>query len=76
MEPERWKQIDQLLEHALETPPEDRSAFLDAACDGDPTLRRAVEKLLRANERAGDFLGASALEVVAKEVATDPTGLR
>jgi len=74
MEPERWKQIDQLLEQALEAPPEDRSAFLDAACGEDPTLRKAVEKLLRANQLAGDFLGVSALEMVAKEVATEPTG--
>ena len=27
MEPERWKQIDWLLEHALEVPPEDRKGL-------------------------------------------------
>ena len=44
MEPERWKQIDQLLEQALEAPPEKRSAFLDATCEGDATLRGAAGK--------------------------------
>ena len=60
MEPERWQQIDQLLEQALEASPEERSAFLDATCRRRPDLRRAVEKLLRAHERAGGFLGVSA----------------
>jgi hypothetical protein len=40
MEPERWQQIDRLLEQALEVPPEERAAFLDATCDANPTLRR------------------------------------
>jgi serine/threonine protein kinase/formylglycine-generating enzyme required for sulfatase activity len=72
MELERWQQIDQLLGQALETPPQGRAAFLDATCEGDPTLRGAVEKLLDAYERAGRFLEASALEVTAREGAPDP----
>ncbi len=49
MEPERWKQIDQLLEQALEAPPEKRSAFLDATCEGDAdTARRAGKAAARA----------------------------
>src|SRR5262245_1897359 len=35
----------------------DRDAYLDRACAGDPGLRERVEALLRAYERAGDFLG-------------------
>ena len=74
MEPDRWKQIDQLLEQALEAPPEKRSAFLDATCEGDVTLRGAPEKLLRAHEGAGSFFGSSPLEMVAKQMATEPIG--
>src|SRR5215831_3952198 len=33
-----------------------RSAFLDSACNGDKTLRAKVERLLRAESRAGNFL--------------------
>ena len=36
--------------------PEARAAFLDAACGTDTTLRRRVEALLHAAERAGNFL--------------------
>ena len=55
MEPERWKQIDQLLEQALEAPPEKRSAFLDATCEGYAALRGGLEKLLHAHELAGSL---------------------
>ncbi len=33
-----------------------RVAFLDEACAGDPALRAEVEQLLKAHEEAGDFL--------------------
>ena len=46
MTPEQWKQIDQLLDEALEGSPSERSAFLDEACAGDGDLRREVESLL------------------------------
>jgi serine/threonine protein kinase/tetratricopeptide (TPR) repeat protein len=44
------------LEALQKDRPEDRAAFLDQACAGDPALRHSVEQLLRAHERAGDFL--------------------
>jgi serine/threonine protein kinase len=36
--------------------PGERQAFLDAACAGDPSMRAAVEELLRADSDAGSFL--------------------
>ena len=36
---------------------DERQAYLDLACAGDPALRQRVEALLRAHERAGGFLG-------------------
>src|SRR2546429_1378684 len=36
--------------------PQERAAFLDAACAGDAALRRRVETLLASDERAGSFL--------------------
>jgi hypothetical protein len=42
---------------ALQQPaPEQRQAFLEAACYGQPELRRQVELLLRLHEGAGSFL--------------------
>jgi len=60
MKPERWKQVDELLERALEREPERRGAFLDQACAGDEELRREVESLLTAHEQAGSLLSAPA----------------
>ena len=60
MRPERWKQIDQLLEATFERPPEGRSAFLDVACAGDEALRREVESLLSADSRASRFIESPA----------------
>ncbi len=34
----------------------ERAAYLEAACTGDPELRRRVEALLRAHEQSGDLL--------------------
>jgi hypothetical protein len=42
---------------ALKRPsPDERAAFLDRACGGDDELRRSVELLLRAHDKAGGFL--------------------
>ena len=56
MKPERWQQIDQILEAALERERNEWAAFLDLACAGDEELRREVESLLRAHEQAGSFI--------------------
>src|SRR5262245_16728212 len=41
--------------------PQERAAYLDEACAGDPDLRRRVEKMLAAQARAGTFLEQPAL---------------
>jgi len=46
MTPERWQQIRDVLEEALELAPEQRSAFLQRNCSSDPSLRQEVETLL------------------------------
>jgi tetratricopeptide (TPR) repeat protein len=42
-----------LFHEALAKPPDERAAFLDAACAGQPQLRAAVEALLAAHEASG-----------------------
>jgi hypothetical protein len=73
MEPERWKQIDQLLEAALDRTPGQRAAFLNQACAGDDALRRKVESLLSSDEQARSFIESPAFEVAAKLLADDQT---
>ena len=50
------QQAYELFEAALAHEGEEREAFLDTACRGDPALRRAVEALLVADSEAGGFL--------------------
>jgi tetratricopeptide (TPR) repeat protein len=50
MTPERWQQIRDVLEKALELAPSERSAFLKRACSSDPTLRQEVETLLASSD--------------------------
>lgn len=47
----RWQKIRTTVEAALALASESRSAFVDAACEGDAALRTEVEAQLRACER-------------------------
>ena len=49
---ERWREIQQAVDGALDLPPEARAAYLDAACGADAELRASVDRLLAACERA------------------------
>src|SRR5579862_2194437 len=53
--------VEQLFGAALDRRPEDRCAYLDQVCAGEPELRKRVEELLLANEQAGSFLERSPL---------------
>ena len=46
MDSERHKRVSGLVNDALDLPPEEREAFLVRECDGDPGLRREVDRLL------------------------------
>jgi serine/threonine protein kinase/tetratricopeptide (TPR) repeat protein len=56
MRPERWEQIDNLLQSALARVPRERSAFLAQACADDELLRREVESLIASHEDRSNFL--------------------
>lgn len=69
MDPERWKQVDDVLLSALGLPPEERDAFLRYACASDEALEREVRALLKSNDQAGRFLENPAIAVAAKALA-------
>lgn len=56
MKPDRWKQIERIYYDAIECAPENRSAFLDEACQDDLDLRREVESLISSSQKAEDFI--------------------
>ena len=53
---------------------DERQAYLDRACAGDPALRQRVEALLRAHDRAGGFLGRSGPAETAGDAPSEGTG--
>jgi tetratricopeptide (TPR) repeat protein/predicted Ser/Thr protein kinase len=71
MDLDRWKQIDHLLQAALERPSKDRDAFVRSACAGDEALEREVRSLLRAQHQAGSFLESPAIEAAALAIAQE-----
>jgi serine/threonine protein kinase len=58
--PERWAQIRQIFDGALERSEVDRAAYLRVVCARDDELRREVESLLASHDSAGDFLNKPA----------------
>jgi len=66
MTPERWRLVEDVLNAALSCEPEQRDAVVAAACAGDEALRREVESLLAAHDRASrdDFLERPAAEAL------------
>jgi eukaryotic-like serine/threonine-protein kinase len=64
MTPERWQQIRDVLERALELAAGERSTYLNQACASDPSLRQEVETLLASSpDVRSSFLESSALRV-------------
>ncbi|MDX2034863.1 MAG: serine/threonine-protein kinase [Blastocatellia bacterium] len=70
MTPERWQQVDQLLEQTLERPEEERAGFLAAASGDDEELRREVESLLGFHQRAEGFIETPPAEMAANWLAS------
>ena len=66
MDPQRWKQLDNLLHAALERPPEERDAFLREACAGNERLEREAHSLLTMEQEAEGFLERPAIEMAAQ----------
>jgi eukaryotic-like serine/threonine-protein kinase len=74
LSPELYRRINALVDAALELPADRRPIFLDKNCAEDLELRTQVEHLLAAHESDSDLLEASALELIAKDLATLPIG--
>ncbi|HXH50945.1 MAG TPA: serine/threonine-protein kinase, partial [Terriglobia bacterium] len=73
MDPERWKQVDELLQQALERPADEREEFLRRACGGDEALEREIRSLLASHQEAGSFLENPAADAARQILATEPS---
>ncbi|HEX4901156.1 MAG TPA: serine/threonine-protein kinase, partial [Pyrinomonadaceae bacterium] len=75
MTPERWQEIKQLFNAALEHEPAGRLAFLAQASGNDESLRQEVASLLESLEQATDFIETPASDLAAELLARGQTGL-
>jgi TolB-like protein/Flp pilus assembly protein TadD/tRNA A-37 threonylcarbamoyl transferase component Bud32 len=72
MTPERWKQIEEVFQAALDLPEAERRGFVAGACAGDDTLREQVAALIAQHDEAGDFIEAPAFAAADLHPAVDP----
>ena len=56
MTPERWKQVEEVFQTALDLQSDERRRYIEIACAGDPGLREQVVSLVSQYEAAGDFI--------------------
>jgi serine/threonine protein kinase len=70
MTPERFRQVRNLFEAALEKQPAEREVFVDEAAQSDQDLRAEVERMLDAHQRTVTFLDGSV--AAPTELRTDP----
>ncbi len=68
---ERWRKVQSLYHAAHERRPEERLAFLTAACSGDDALRQEVESLLDDESKAQNWLSTPAVQLAAQMVTGD-----
>ena len=70
---ERFRQIDQLFDAALDRPPHERDAFIAESCGADRALRDRLQALVAAHDRSSDFMRSPAVEL-APELLEDAPG--
>jgi len=75
MQADRWQRIESLFHAALELAPEKRAAFLQETCGDDEGLRADMERLTADDSAARAFMQSRALEVAAKKLAQDESGI-
>ncbi len=72
MSPERWQQVKEIFDSALQYEPAERARFVSEACGEDVALRREVESLIASHEKDGSFIDSPAYEAAAGLLASDP----
>src|SRR5258707_11702822 len=71
MTPERWQQVEEVLQAALECAPGERAAFLEQSCAGDPQLQAEASSLVFAHDAAVDFIEEPAMAQDARVILGD-----
>jgi serine/threonine protein kinase/Tfp pilus assembly protein PilF len=61
-----WENLKEIFHSAVMLPTNERAAYLDEACNGDLSLRRRVEELLRSHEETRNFVDTPAYQAAAE----------
>src|SRR6266705_777238 len=61
-----WENLKDIFHAAVALAPNERAAYLDQACNGDLSLRRAVESLIKSHEETGNFVDTPAYQAAAE----------
>ncbi|MFY9741940.1 MAG: serine/threonine-protein kinase [Candidatus Sulfotelmatobacter sp.] len=69
----RWSRIEELYHRALDLDEGPRAEFLEHACGEDNELFHEVESLLAQEKKAARFMESSAVEVLARHIASEPS---
>lgn len=64
MTPDRWRQVREIFDQAIERGREHQASLLDELCAADPVVRHEVEQLLLAHQETGRFVDGSASKLV------------
>jgi len=63
MKPPDWDRLQDIYHEALAKPESERSAFVAAACAGNPDLLQQINSLLKANDLSDDILKVPVFEI-------------
>jgi eukaryotic-like serine/threonine-protein kinase len=74
MNAQRWQQVNDLFDSAVQRAPEERAAFLNEACRGDESLCREVKSLLASHKRTKNFIESPAFETAPELLIGDGAG--
>ena len=73
MTPERWRQVENIFQTALDLPPDRRESYLSDACGADSTLHEEVVSLLASHE-SGEYSFEDLVPSEIKAKRFDPFG--
>ena len=62
---ERWRQVKEIFQAAVELPDAERGGYLTNACAGAASLQTEVESLIAAHQQPGSFLDTPAVDLAA-----------
>jgi serine/threonine protein kinase/tetratricopeptide (TPR) repeat protein len=71
MNPERWRQLEELFHAALEREPPQRASFVAEVCGSDDDLRHELESMLDHHGQAKSFVESPAYEMAAESIIKD-----